>query len=210
MKTLSVLIALFTAVLARSADAAPILDVEYDGGSGGFASTSPLGQTFTINTSGILTQLAVELVTVPTLDGPMPVPATLDVQLFSTSGGVPSSLLQSAVINTASLSGAPTFFLSTLFAVPVLAGDVLAVVLPQTLSTTSPQTGAGWTYGFTPYSGGASFAFNGSWLPSGDNDRSFRVYVDPDATAVVEPATLTLLGTGAVGVLARRRRRKQQ
>lgn len=168
------------------------------------------GQTVTAGKAGRLTM--VEIVT-------MGNPSSLPSLEFSLFDGGSNSALGSALIGSVAIPASDVLGVNSILAIDVsgfnfdvLPGDTFSLVF----RATSPGSAAWmYRYGFpvslaSPYAGGTSFrSFNGgaSFIPSAE-DFFFSTYVDEEEVEVPEPAALSLLGLGALGIAVRRRTAK--
>jgi hypothetical protein len=136
-------------------------------------------QTFTVGSTGTLTQVDVLFATMFRIQN-----EDLDVTIFDTAGGVPRAALTAPFhIPRASvpLVPHPTSFdqyawLSAQFALPVTAGDVLAIVV-----STGPTSQYYWAGKFEGgYPGGRLYGTqNTTWSPEFQEDQLFRTWVNP-------------------------------
>lgn len=191
--------------------AAPVVDQSF---VGPFTSDAQFGsqyraQTFTVGVSGLLTRFDVYLN--PFNDGS----GSAGFQIWNTTGGSPAAIPGVALASASiAFSGPDGWFGADVAAagLEVMAGDVLALV-----QVANSNTGAAgfWRSGVSAnatYAGGQAFTTSvfdpsGAWIGSTDQDRGFRVYVDPDAAAVPTPPTVALVGLGLAGLAALRRGR---
>jgi len=165
----------------------------------GVSSGAQEAETFTVAISGLLSQVDVFVSRVPyNLTG------DLIVQLLPTVDGVPvtdnSLALATAVIHAADIPTSPigqpapaaAFFSASGFAVPVEAGEVLAIML-----STADQFGYSWSGGSASYLAGGLFQrglpFDSAWTVRDEWDLAFREYVDTSVQPVPEPPSAHLL-----------------
>lgn len=164
-------------------------------------------QTFTVGISGTLTRVDVQVAQLFFQQ-----PEDLLVTIFDTAGGAPRAPLTAPFHISPSLvpvvphpsSFDAYAFLSASFALPVTAGDVLAIVLSTGSSSTYYWAGA-FAGG---YPGGQLYGTTTAvWSAIGTQDQAFRTFVAPSAatpTAIaganqtVRPGTtVTLDGSGS-------------
>lgn len=180
-------------------------------GQGSFGSAIATGatraQTFTVGTSGLLTEVDVALWRFNGTAG------DLTVDIRSTSGGVPNATLVTRTVPYSSIAAQqpgvltppwlPIDFSSA--PLPVNSGDALAIVL----HVDSGNAAYNWfgdtitSVGHDPYAGGAALSFNGTWgpaIPATSGDFGFKTFV-----TVPEPGTVVWMG-GTLVLLNRRRR----
>jgi len=178
----------------------------------GLSGTTTIAETFSVGTSGILTQLDLSIFN-PN-PGSTAFPDSLTIGINRTSAGQPgNTVLQSMTVPLADVTTDRSSITSfTGWNVDVKAGDVLAIVL---------STGALGNYGWSTsccYSGGDMFLSNGSgFTPIFPNtsgipaDFVFRTFVessDPSVSATPEPASLLLLASGLTAAFVRRVRHR--
>ncbi len=190
------------------AAATPILDQAFEPvlaeGSHWFREdgTATFGQTFTAGIDGVLT--AVEISATGWRTG------VQNLDVYSIEPGGPPELLQTRLLSIVP-SSSLTWFAASGFSIPVRAGEVLMLTTPMW-----PNLGWHGNYGTdATYAGGEAFYYGTSgWVPDvltlwGEQytvDFGFRTYVEP----VPEfSSTLTLLLTGAFGLLVMARRGSQ-
>ncbi len=172
--------------------------------NGNDGSAVGLGQTFTAGISGSLTGVELYLTA---LDATTP--ATLTVEIESTTSGVPSgTVLASTTVATSDISFSAGWVSAT-FATPptVTAGTMYAITLPELpQENVSPWLVWGldteFSGAYTDYTGGDAYAsVAGSWASmftiladggNGTGDLAFRTYVQaaaatPTPTAVPTP-----------------------
>jgi PKD domain len=163
-------------------------------------------QTFTVGTTGTLTRADVLVAQMFRTQ-----PEALDISIFNTSGGAPMARLTPLVhVPAASVpivSHASNFgdyaYVSAAFALPVTAGDVLAIVVST--GQTSTYFWAGVLGG--GYPGGQLYRTSTAlWSPSDQEDQAFRTFVAPSrpptanagTNRTVRPGTtVTLDGSGS-------------
>jgi len=193
-------------------DASPILDQSYDPvptwGLEVTASQS-IAQTFTVGVGGVLTGLelfANHFSGYCTND--------LFVSLVTTAGGVPSDNVLATVALPSSdipfsLSPPPVAVDFSAYSIAVEEGDTLGIILRCDAAGLNLDPTYVWNADNPgSYVGGMAFVsiFGSSWGGIGtDKDMGFRTYVEP--TGIPEPATLTLLGLGGVGLITLRRKK---
>ena len=197
-------------LLAVPSDASPTKDQAFEPAS---PDTIPTvfrelrwAQTFTVGVSGTLTRVDVLVAQQFGIQ-----PQSLDVTIFSTSGGAPHVPITAAFHIPASsvpLVSHPSSFdsyayLSASFSLPVTAGDVLAIVV-----STGPNSQYYWAGVFGGgYPGGQLYSTNSTtWGPRGSQDQAFRTFIAsssaPTASAgssqTVRPGTtVSLDGSGS-------------
>ena len=161
-------------------------------------------QTFTVGTTGTLTRADVLVAQLFRTQG-----EDLDISIFNTSDGVPRTRLTPLVhVPAASVpitSHASNFgdyaYMSAAFALPVTAGDVLAIVVST--GQTSTYFWAGVFGG--GYLGGQLYRTSTAlWSPSDSQDQAFRTFVAPSrpptanagSNRTVRPGTTVILDGG--------------
>jgi PEP-CTERM motif len=188
-------------VTPATSDASPILDQSQttvgDGifiCSGTPTTFTVCGQSFTVGLTGTLTSVDFYL---------NDVVGTPEAALYTDVSSSGATLAQTSA--TALAFGGDGFY-SFLFNYPVSVGDVLFFGLLQE----SGDSFSGPLLGPDPYVAGGAFAFASPNLFFSESaDSTFRTFVDTDAAAVPEPATLTLLALGMAGMGARRWRQRK-
>jgi hypothetical protein len=210
------IVALALLVVPSIARATPVLDQSFDSGANGLqARFGPLGafstfeifQSFTVGLNGTLDHVDFKLQERGT--------PTQNVILEIVSAATPfGAALASAFVLPSSVPTSPGFVSFDLSGagLGVIAGEQLAL----RLSTAQDFTGNvneyfGLGSGAGGYAGGkgdqsTNGAFNNNLGPNADFD--FRTFVNTADTAVPEPATLLLVGTGVAACLRRRASRK--
>jgi hypothetical protein len=136
-------------------------------------------QTFTVGITGTLTGVDVLVAQLFQLQ-----PEDLEITIFSTIGGVPyvavTAPFHLSPATVPIVSHPSTWdgyaYLRAPFALPVTAGDVLAIVV-----STGPTSQYYWAGAFAGgYRGGQLYENSaGSWFPSGSEDQAFRTFVAP-------------------------------
>jgi len=210
----------FFVMVSTIAEATPILDANYqpsgafgDGGSV-VASIQTLGQTFTVGLTGLLTDVDVLFERYGAFGFTPPTQDDLLISIWTTSSGLPDARLTADVvipiasipIGLTSLQISEYAYVSAAFALPVTAGQVLAIVA----MSNDPNYYA-WYRSFAgTYAGGIGAyrtPVGAPWQVADGDDFPFRTYVDPAATAPVpEPTSLALVTSGAAAYIASRRR----
>lgn len=194
--------------------AAPVLDQQYQpfGSNALIVSVDQfLGQTFTVNKTGVLSSVEVEVARNTRLPG-----SDLFFELRSTdsTGAVSSSALFSATIAEADVSISFSFLSVDLSSanLAVTKGDVLAIILksnaPDLLGGIDPYGWRGNGPGFYARGTGlVGLPASGPDFSPAPYDFGFRAYVVPAVSTVPEPSTALLLfaGMGAGAVWHRRR-----
>jgi hypothetical protein len=185
---------------ATSGNATVILDQSSPGGSAGFATsfdsdtTFRRAQTFTVGVTGTLVEVDVASFSSS---------AVGFLNLLSTSGGVPSTVLQTTSIQSLVSDNG---FLDFSVSLGVTAGEVLAF---EYVDHSSGAELDGTLPG--QYSGGQDYFLNTSAnvnsFTSSGADEGFRTFVDDGVSAVPEPSTwaMMILGFAGVGFMAYRR-----
>jgi PEP-CTERM motif len=187
---------------ATCGNATVILDQSSPIGSAEFSASSDSfsfrrAQTFTVGVTGTLVEVDVASFTSSTMGF---------LNLLSTSGGVPSTILQSTSIQSLVNDNG---FLDFSVSLDVTAGEVLAFeYVDHSSGVALDGTGPG------QYSGGQGFFLNpdanvNSFAGSGF-DEGFRTFVDNGVSAVPEPSTwaMMILGFAGIGAMAYRRKSK--
>lgn len=187
-----------------TAHATPLLDQSYTASTGAESGiTDGTGfqraMTVTVGITGDLTSVEVGVTG-----------GTLDLDILSTSGGVPTE----TVLGTGTFDSAAGGFSTFTTALSVTAGEVLAL---EPICTSGP-CGFWATNIPNTYAGGQSFlvspaaginSFTSDLDATGSSrGEDFQTFVDPSATSVPEPLTLSLFGVGLAGLAVARRRRR--
>jgi hypothetical protein len=190
----------------------------------GFDQLIDKAQTFTVGLAGYLTRVDVKLHTA----GGTPVEDVL-FDIRTTAAGVPTepdagaNILFSAVIPKTTVPFAPIFGdvpWTTVDLGPasflVAPGDVLAICLRSEDPNTNPFFTNYWLAGnwMNPYASGKEYyRYFGNQFPQitwtndeEDYDFFFRTYVDAEAPAVPEPASVLLFGSALAGLAGMRRK----
>lgn len=203
MRRLLGLVVLSCCVGVAPAAAAPFLDIDVDQNAGSLTGLGGIivpTQTFTVETSGTITQVEVELFGGPAIS------LTLDLYAYPLSTGQ-VSLGTSSVVSPSYPTSLPGAWVAFPFNLPVNAGDLLAIEISGTFAPFTPALN--WVSGPDVYAGGAggTSLFGTSFTPSSPAaDLSFRIWVDAGSTTVVpEPASLYLITSGVIAWVARRR-----
>lgn len=162
-----------------------------------------LAQTYTAGITGVLTGINIDVLTLQ--------PAALEVSILTVSGGVPTA----TILGTTTLAVGQSAPLSLLITFPQVITQIagtqytIAVGYPSAppLPPNAPANGF-WTLTLgNPFPSGQVFYGNdfSNWNSYASADAYFQTYVQP-GSAVPEPGTLLLVGTGMASLLARRRR----
>jgi hypothetical protein len=206
--TLALLLALML-FGGRSAEAAPILDQQYTAigtGSVIVSASQSIAQTFTVGMEGLLTSVEVQVAR-----RAVPPDSDLILSIVNAATGTLTDVLATVAIDPSEVSTSFAFLAVDLssFMLDVEVGQRLAI----RLTTASPGTGGGinpyaW-FGDFPgtYVGGTAFINNN---PSLQRDMAFRTFVDPQAAAIPEPASLALVAVGLLGGASRWARRRRR
>jgi hypothetical protein len=219
----AVFVVLATLCPAFNAAATPILDQRYDNllEPGLFSEyvvqsdpNSIIGtaQTFTVGLSGWLTEVDLLLFARNATSASAAVP----FEIRTIVGGRPGDTVLSSGVVMVPTGYAGSSFLPALFpSIAVDAGEQLAMYTPGTTVAASGDVqwfgdkfgGYGGGTAFQDLDGDGAFSGRGETLPSAD--AAFRTYVDPSGmSAIPEPGTMLLLGSGLIAFVFRLRRRR--
>lgn len=198
------LVAAFVVVAAPSAGASPIVDQSCCDFYGGFAVLGRVtrAQTFTVGIDGILSGVALDLLTVDA--------GAVTLEVYgAVTGGTALSTLGPALDSTTlawTSSGSGYVFGSLTAGLEVARGDVLTIIQRPTTSTTSRVLWQITDFHDDHYGGGEAFQTRTSDLDTLQPaifDAGFRTFVEP--TRVPEPSVTTLFALGiALQYLGRR------
>ena len=169
-------------------------------------------QTFTVGLSGWLTEVDLLFFARNMTSAGAAVP----FEIRTIVGGRPGDSVLSSGVVMVPTGYVGSSFLPALFpAISVDAGEQLAMYTPGTTVAASGNVqwfgdkfgGYGGGAAFQDLDGDGGFSGRGETLPSAD--AAFRTYVDPSGmSAIPEPGTMVLLGSGLIGVVFRLRRRR--
>ena len=184
---------------------ATILDQSFIGGTGGLGANINegfmfVGQSFTCGLTGNLDGINIDVSQYAIGN------FNLVVDLFSAQGGLPdSNLLDSTVLSSgfSPISSLITFSNT----INMISGNEYAIVVSYLNATPGAHQGIG-TWRGEPgnnYSGGNMFFGNdGTTWFSTNHDVYFQTYINP----VPEPTTFLLLGSGLLGLVGLKKKRK--
>ena len=202
-------------ILSTPALAVPVVDqqnVFTIGQNNGFAAGEEQAQTFTVGISGQLTSIDIFLRAEIIAFGPVFSTAPLTVRLLPTIAGAPdndvSNALGEVIVAGGDLPTVHAFhnvdFSS--FNINVTAGDEIAWQIIGNYSAPL-RTGDTYTDGSRYCRGTEISCTTPNWLFLSGQDFGFRTYVERDTVEAPEPAALTILGMGLLGLGFARRRR---
>ena len=192
-----------TAGLLGSAQSAPVLDANFQGGLNGQAFNSELyrAQVFTVENTGKLVRFEVAR------QGQ----GSSQFQIWNVTAGMPAVIPGSSLASAMVGFNGDGFFGAdiTSFDLDVTAGDMLALVQIGDASASGS-----WRFATnTAYAGGAAFTTrindpSGAWqsFSFANSDFGFKTFVDTGSQPLPEPLTASLVLAGlASAALARRR-----
>jgi hypothetical protein len=131
--------------------------------------------------------------------------SAINVNLCSDSGGSPGSVLETfSVFNTGSLSLGSRYVLSSVSHPTMTMGGTYYV----TMTPGDANTSGGWNFTNDGHQGDMQFSTNGGTSWSTFNNTDGAVTVQGKLQSVPEPASLAVLGLGAIALIRRKRSSK--